>query len=193
VRHALHDIPRSAASPAIPLPEDANLLGFVGSGHVVPNRDALVFIASRVLEDPGLTNVRCRVVGDARGYPRDLVSNAKLEFVGFTKSPDTQLETVGVCCAPMAGAGGVSTKVLTYLMSGKRTVCTPEAAHGIAAPLSGFWVVDRSEFAARVQAALDYPWSEKDSTEMAIWAQAHHSVAALAHQWKQIVSAIQLP
>lgn len=112
--------------------EVAGLVGFLGNGHVVPNREALDFLATIVLNDRRLELARCRVIGDPAGYNgRD---NRRIEFVGFYKNPSPALAPVSVCCAPMDGAGGVSTKVLAYLMNGKRTVSTPEAAHGIAFP-----------------------------------------------------------
>jgi len=164
--------------------EDPNLLGFLGSGHVVPNREALDFIASHVLTYPGFETVRCRVIGQQEGYRR----NERLEFVGFQKDPAQALQEVSVGCAPMDGAGGVSTKVLAYLANGKRTVCTPEAAHGIARPPMGLWVSDRDTFVRAVGEAKAFPWSSRDSYALRDWMQKHHGLPALQDAWAKVLS-----
>jgi hypothetical protein len=161
--------------------EIPGLVGFLGNGHVVPNREALDFIATTVLNDPRLGLARCRVIGDPGGYnSRD---NKRIEFVGFYKNPTPALAPVSVCCAPMEGAGGVSTKVLAYLMNGKRTVSTPEAAHGIAFPPSGLWVAERKDFAEAVAVAMRTPWSSAEARALREWMAMHHGLPALNHAW----------
>lgn len=161
--------------------EDPNLLGFLGNGHVVPNREAIDFIASSILEHAGMESVRCRVVGSEDGYSRFV--NSRLEFVGFYKDPASALSPVSVCCAPMEGAGGVSTKVLAYLTNGKRTVCTPESVHGIAPPPKGLWVAERNAFATAVAAALTSRWMASDSHDLRTWMADHHGLPALSRAW----------
>jgi hypothetical protein len=107
-----------------------------------------------------------------------------MEFVGFAKDPTDALSAVSVCCAPMAGAGGVSTKVLFYLMSGKRTVCTPEAAHGIAMPPDGLWVAERQRFADAVAAGLALPWSLAKAQALREWMVSHHGFGTLTQGWE---------
>jgi hypothetical protein len=162
--------------------EDPDLLGFLGNGHVAPNRQAVDFIASTVLQHPGLERVRCRVIGEGygRGYER-------VEFAGFMKDPTEALASVSVGCAPMSGAGGVSTKVLTYLMNGKRTVCTADASHGIGSPPGGLWVADRAEFADAVMRALADPWTAAKADELRRWMSEHHGLRSLEIAWKLVL------
>jgi hypothetical protein len=161
--------------------EVAGLVGFLGNGHVVPNREALDFLATMVLNDRRLEHARCRVIGDPAGYNgRD---NGRIEFVGFYKNPSAALTPVSVCCAPMDGAGGVSTKVLAYLMNGKRTVSTPEAAHGIAFPPNGLWVAEREHFATAVAIAMRTPWSPAEAHALREWMAMHHGLPALEQAW----------
>jgi hypothetical protein len=169
--------------------EDAGLLGFLGNGHVVPNREALDFIATSVLNHPALTAVRCRVIGDPDGYNGH--SQQRVEFVGFYKNPSSPLSAVSVCCAPMEGAGGVSTKVLSYLMSGKRTVSTPEAAHGIAFPPAGLWIAERHKFADTVASALDSSWSAAQARALRDWMAAHHGLPVLSEAWTNALGSVQ--
>jgi len=169
--------------------EDGNLIGFLGNGHVVPNREALDFIASNVLNHPSLKSVRCRVIGDREGY--DQQANQRIEFVGFHKNPSSCLSTVSVCCAPMQGAGGVSTKVLSYLLSGKRTVSTPEAAHGIGLPPNGLWVAERDKFPETVAAALTFPWSPARAASLRNWMESHHGLPALAGAWDKLLRSMR--
>jgi hypothetical protein len=165
--------------------EEANLVGFLGNGHVVPNREALSFIATTVLNHPGLESVWCRVVGDSEGYNRQ--NHQRIEFVGFQKDPAPALSPISVCCAPMEGAGGVSTKVLSYLMHGKRTVSTPEAAHGIALPPAGLWIAERSKFAEAVAAALESPWSPAQASALRDWMAVHHGLPVLREAWNNVL------
>jgi len=165
--------------------EDPHLLGFLGSGHVVPNRQAIEFIATTVLCSSALEAMRCRVIGDPEGYP----TNSRLEFVGFHQDTGAQLAPVSVACAPMDGAGGVSTKVLTYLMHGKRTVCTPEAARGVAAPPEGLWIATRPQFPTAVAAALAYPWSGTSARSLRDWMDEHHGLGRLRSAWAETLRA----
>jgi hypothetical protein len=87
--------------------EHPDLVGFLGSGHVIPNRMAVDFIESEVLTHRGLEAVRCRVIGDLEGY--GMGRDHRLEFLGFRQNPSQALAPVSVGCAPMEGAGGVST------------------------------------------------------------------------------------
>jgi hypothetical protein len=162
--------------------EEADLVGFLGNGHVAPNREALEFIATIVLSHPGLESVRCRVVGDQNGY--NTRGNNRIDFVGFYKDPSQALASISVCCAPMEGAGGVSTKVLAYLMNGKRTVSTPEAAHGIALPPGGLWIAERYMFAEAVTSALASPWSTDQAHALRDWMAIHHGLPALTEAWR---------
>src|ERR1700674_1149764 len=107
--------------------DQPNTLAFLGGGQLAPNREAVEFIVRCVLDAPSLHDVRCQVIGDQRGY---MTRHERLEFVGFSEQLSKALAHVSVCCAPMAEAGGVSTNVLTSLVMGKRTVCSPEAAQG---------------------------------------------------------------
>ncbi len=167
--------------------ELAGLVGFLGTGHLGPNREALDFLATNVLNDWRLEHVRCRVIGEPDGYNgRD---NRRIEFVGFYKNLPPALAPVSVCCAPMDGAGGVSTKVLAYLTHGKRTVSTPEAAHGIAFPPSGLWVADRENFAEAVAVALRAPWSPADARALRAWMAIHHGLPALIQAWESALAA----
>jgi hypothetical protein len=168
------------------LAEDPDVIGFLGNGHVAPNREALAFIGSSVLKDERLRSTKCLVIGDADGYGPDWTD--QMEFVGFFKDPSDALSRVSVCCAPMEGAGGVSTKVLAYLTSGKRTVCTPESAHGIAMPPKGLWVADRNSFASTVITALSTPWSPEDSQALRDWMIVHHGLPALSTAWLDALS-----
>jgi hypothetical protein len=164
--------------------EDPYLLGFLGSGHVAPNRQAVDFIATTVLQHPGLESIHCRVIGQDEGYGHGY---ERVEFVGFMKDPSPALSSVSVGCAPMSGAGGVSTKVLTYLMNGKRTVCTTDASHGIGTPPSGLWVAERPEFAEAVASALDYPWSPAKAQALRDWMSEHHGLRGLELAWQNVL------
>ena len=181
VPHALIADPQ-----VIDVSEKRDLVGFLGSGHVVPNREALSFIALSVLRHAGLETVRCRVIGQKEGYSHE--NSERLEFVGFRENPATALAEVSVGCAPMDGAGGVSTKVLAYLAHGKRTVCTPEAAHGIARPFVGLWVAERADFAQAVADALAFPWSAGESHKLREWMHEHHGLGGLQRSWQEALS-----
>jgi hypothetical protein len=162
--------------------EVAGLVGFLGTGHLVPNREAVDFLATRVLTDSRLEHARCRVIGEPDGYNRR--DNKRIEFVGFYEDLARALAPVSVCCAPMDGAGGVSTKVLAYLTHGKRTVSTPEAAHGIAFPPRGLWVAEREHFAETVSAAMKSPWSPPEARALREWMAMHQGLPALNHAWR---------
>ncbi|HEV2035676.1 MAG TPA: hypothetical protein VGU71_16035 [Candidatus Dormibacteraeota bacterium] len=171
---------------AIDSREDPNLIGFLGNGGIGPNREAVDFIAQRVLGQPGLDSVTCRVIGDINGYDRDGYQG--IEFVGFFKDPSQPLSPVSVGCAPMSETGGVSTKVVAYLVNGKRTVCTAEAARGIAVPPNGLWVAERDEFAKAVAVALAHPWSSTRARALQEWMVAHHGLDAVARCWSGAVT-----
>jgi hypothetical protein len=166
--------------------EVAGLVGFLGNGHVVPNREALDFLATMVLNDRHPDLERCRVIGDPAGYNGH--DNGRIEFVGFYKNPSAALAPVSVCCAPMDGAGGVSTKVLAYLMNGKRTVSTPEASHGIAFPPNGLWVAERANFAEAVAVAMRTSWSQAEARALREWMAIHHGLPALGEAWESALA-----
>jgi hypothetical protein len=110
-----------------------------------------------------------------------------VEFVGFIRDPTQALASVSVGCAPMSGAGGVSTKVLTFLMNGKRTVCTADASHGIGSPPGGLWVAERAEFPAAVVRALADPWTAAKAGELRDWMSEHHGLRSLEIAWQQLL------
>jgi hypothetical protein len=169
-------------------PEDPNLVGFLGNGTVGPNREAVEFMTSVVLMHPGLKAMRCRVIGDATGYQQERSSS--VDFVGTFADPSEPLKDVSVCCAPMRETGGVSTKVLTSLMRGKRTVCTPEAARGIAVPPNGLWVAELPLFAETLIAAVSTEWPPDKAQALADWMSFHHGPRALMTAWKGVVESL---
>jgi hypothetical protein len=162
--------------------ENPRLLGFIGSGRVVANRDALDFIVREVLSAPPLSEVRCRVIGDTTGYT---IRSDRIEYVGFCPVIEDAIEPVSVFCAPMREARGMSTKSLLSLMSGKRTVCTPEAAEGIIRPESGIWVAERSLFAQAVEAALLTPWSSDHARQLRVFLSTSHGFPSVVQSWSE--------
>jgi hypothetical protein len=72
-------------------------------------------------------------------------------------------------------------------MSGKRTVCTPESAQGVARPPAGLWVVELHNFAEAVAAALAEPWSAEQASSLRHWMIAHHGLKALQSEWQQVL------
>jgi hypothetical protein len=169
------------------LKEDPGLIAFLGSGRLAPNREALDFIVTGVLDHPRLRAVRCRVIGDRDGYRT--ASQERLEFTGFRPDLSEAMAPVSVFCAPIKEAGGVSTKVLTALLNGKRTVCSPEAARGIKMPPAGLWIADRSSFAQAVADALGTPWSPADAQRLRVAMAVHHDLDAIAAAWQDAVGA----
>ena len=74
--------------------EDDELVAFVGSGRVEPNRDAVDFIASSMLNQPGLEGVHCKVIGGG-GWILS-VHQSRIEFVGFRSNLSEELSRVSV-------------------------------------------------------------------------------------------------
>lgn len=171
--------------------EDPKLVAFVGSGRVEPNRDAVDFIASSMLDQPGLEAVRCKVIGELEGYSR--AQNSRMEFVGFRSDLSEELSDVSVCCAPMRGTGGGSSKVLACLMNGKRTVTTSESARGISQPPYGLWIVERDNFASAVASALAFPWSPAKANALRDWMAEHHGLPMLSEAWSRALDSSALP
>jgi len=160
--------------------EEPGLIGFVGSGRFVTNRNAMDFLARTVLTNPQLRSARCRVIGDASGYES---YNERIQFAGYYASIAQALIPVSVTCAPMSDSVGVSTKVLASLLNGKRTVVTPEAARGIVEPPVGLWVVERPQFADAVAEALRVPWTEGQAATMRDSVLRNHGINSLADAW----------
>jgi hypothetical protein len=169
--------------------EDPNMIGFLGSGSIAPNREAVDFISASVFRHPRLKQVRCRVIGDDRGYNHTNLT--RFEFVGFSKDAARPLSSVSVCCAPMLATGGVSTKVLACLSHGKRTVCTAEAAQGLVRPRVGLWIAEREEFGDAVVEALAFPWSSTLARELAGWMDTHHGLCALQLAWEDLLAELR--
>jgi hypothetical protein len=163
--------------------EDPGLVAFVGSGRVEPNRDAVDFIASSMLTQPRLETVRCKVIGEVDGYSQ--AQNSRMEFVGFHSDLSEELSDVSVCCAPMRGTGGGSSKVLASLMNGKRTVSSSESARGISNPPYGLWIAERDDFASAVATALAFPWSPAKADALRDWMAEHHGLPMLAEAWRR--------
>jgi len=164
--------------------EDPKLLAFVGSGRLAPNREALGFLVGSVLTWPEFSELRCRVIGEPTGYPS---AWSQVEFLGFRGNLSQALDDVSVCCAPMRETGGVSTKVLTTLANGKRTVCTPEGARGIELPPIGLWVAERDQFGVALASALMCPWGPAESHVVREWIFARHGLSAIVDSWRGIV------
>src|ERR1043166_1503692 len=74
-------------------------------------------------------------------------------------------------------------------MHGKRTVCTPEAARGVAAPPEGLWIATRPQFPTAVAAALAYPWSATSARSLRDWMDEHHGLGRLRSAWAETLRA----
>ena len=180
IPHGLSDPGRSGVDS-----ERSNLIGFIGAGRFFPNRSAVDFIAGSVLAAPALGALECRVIGQIEGYS---TGHSRLAYMGFQTDLADALEEVSVVCAPMAESGGVSTKVLGALACGKRTVCTPEAARGIARPPAGLWIAELGAFARATLVALETPWSEEDSLALRGAILRAHGSDAIAQAWEALIS-----
>jgi hypothetical protein len=175
-----------AAASETHVEENPHLVGFLGSGRIGPNREAVDFIGSDLLEHPGLELIRCRVIGEEDGYGAHDIE--RMEFLGFCKDLSKALAPVSVCCAPMQETGGVSTKVLAYLINGKRTVSTMEAASGIVAPPDGLWIAERPQFAEVLARALVTPWLPPNAQALREWMANHHGLTAVREAWRQALT-----
>lgn len=127
------DLDRRTIQPQPPRTSSREML-FVGTLSWHPNRDALTWFVSNVLEQVrnAVPDARLRVVGAGCATAEPWQEAAGVEFVGY--APDLARE-YGRCAftvAPVRYGAGTKVKVLESLAHGRTCVATEHAVYGIA-------------------------------------------------------------
>jgi Glycosyl transferases group 1 len=105
---------------------------FVGNLAYPPNRTAADFIAHTLLPSCAQLGDRATFVLVGKGTEAYRVSgNPRLVGLGPVSDLDGLLHACHIGIAPVEVAGGISGKMVDYLLHGLRAVATPEAASGL--------------------------------------------------------------
>jgi polysaccharide biosynthesis protein PslH len=132
--------PRVRINPfGIALPEPVDLAGelpdtllFVGNFTHLPNRDAALWLARKIMpavrqRQPG---ARLRIVGSAPPLEVTALAGDGIEVIADAPSIEEHIEVAAVVMAPVRTGGGMRIKVLEALARGKAVVTTSRGAEG---------------------------------------------------------------
>ncbi len=131
---------------------NAQVLFFMGKLDYQPNREALKFLAERLLpelERRGERNFRLLVCGgpvpSASLHPAILFAGRVPDVVPYVRRAD-------ICLAPIFTGSGTRLKILEYMAAGKPVVSTPKGAEGISGvPGEHFALAEAADFAAAIR------------------------------------------
>lgn len=131
---------------------DAHVLFFMGKLDYQPNREALKFLAERLM--PELERRHC---GQFRllvcGGPAPAVPlHPSMLFAGKVPDIVPYVRRADICLAPIFTGSGTRLKILEYMAAGKPVVATPKGAEGIAG-VSGehFVLAEADDFVGAIE------------------------------------------
>lgn len=112
--------------------QGAQVLFFMGKLDYQPNREALEFLAKRLLPELERRNPgRFRLL--VCGGPAPAVSpHPAMRFAGKVPDVVPYVRRADICLAPIFTGSGTRLKILEYMAAGKPVVATPKGAEGIA-------------------------------------------------------------
>ena len=108
--------------------EDTCLLLFVGTYDYAPNREAIKFLADKVLPDLEELDVSCLVAG--RGT--EALQARGVRALGYLENLEEVYAASDLVLIPLLSGGGVKVKTLQALAYGKKVIATSEGISGIA-------------------------------------------------------------
>ncbi len=187
------------------LKEKDNTILFIGNMFFQPNQEAVEYIAEYLMPrlekiDPQLN---FRFVGDVPPEMKAKYQQNNLIFTGRISDINTAFTNVRLCLSPIFIGGGMRTKTLTYMASGKPIVSTPAGIIGIDHQDSVLVVNDDREqfFRATVDLLNDFQRSQllgkkarkvvKESYTWSFFAQRYYRFYQKALHNKKIVSHCQ--
>ena len=112
--------------------QGATVLFFMGKLDYQPNREALQYLAERlmpVLESEDAGRYRLLVCG---GPPPPESPHPAIIFAGRVPDIAPYVRRADICLAPIFTGSGTRLKILEYMAAGKPVVSTPKGAEGIA-------------------------------------------------------------
>lgn len=159
----------------------ARILFFMGKLDYQPNREALKFLAERLLpelESAGGKEFRLLVCGGpapaVSPHPAMLFTGKVPDIVPYVKRAD-------ICLAPIFTGSGTRLKILEYMAAGKPVVSTAKGAEGIAGtPGEHFEVVAASNFATAIRNLTDHPDRARQMGE------AGRRLVAARYDWRVV-------
>ena len=130
----------------------AQVLFFMGKLDYQPNREALEFLAKRLMPELERRNPgRFRLL--VCGGPAPAVSpHPAMRFAGKVPDVVPYVRRADICLAPIFTGSGTRLKILEYMAAGKPVVATPKGAEGIAG-VSGehFMLAEADDFAEAIE------------------------------------------
>jgi Glycosyl transferases group 1/Glycosyltransferase Family 4 len=120
---------------------------------------------------------------------------ARVLGLGMVDDIDAVVASADLCLAPLASGAGVKTKVLHYLMLGRRVVGTPLAFEGIegapgvfAAPLA-----DLPDLVTRLAGVTETAAvTEERVAAQSAWMTQHHARGQAVDQWREALECLNL-
>ena len=120
---------------------------------------------------------------------------ARVVGLGLVEDIDAVVAAADLCLAPLASGAGVKTKVLHYLMLGRRVAGTPLAFEGLegapgtfAAPLA-----DLPALVARLAGATEETAMAEDRVAaQRTWMTQHHARGQAVDQWREALECLNL-
>ncbi len=111
--------------------KDAVVLFFMGKLDYQPNRQALAFLADRLMPElEGTDKGRFKLLVCGGPAP-DVAPHPSMLFAGRVEDIVPYVCRADICLAPIFTGSGTRLKILEYMAAGKPVVATPKGAEGI--------------------------------------------------------------
>lgn len=106
---------------------------FIGNMYFQPNQEALEFIVEQLIPklERIFPNLIFRFVGDCPQKLKEKYQKNNVVFTGRVADINKVFVNVRLCLSPIITGGGMRTKTLTYMASGKPVLSTPAGVIGI--------------------------------------------------------------
>jgi glycosyltransferase involved in cell wall biosynthesis len=120
---------------------------------------------------------------------------ASVVGLGMVEDVDSVVASADLCLAPLASGAGVKTKVLHYLVHGRRVAGTPVAFEGLenAPGMFSASLDDLPELVRRLIATPEpEPEAELRVAAQRAWMVDHHAQAQAVRQWREALGCLSL-
>jgi hypothetical protein len=122
-------------------------------------------------------------------------SGARVVGLGMVDDVDSVVASGDLCLAPLASGAGVKTKVLHYLVHGRRVAGTPVAFEGLENAPGTFSASldDLPALVGRLIASAEpVPEDEQRVAAQRAWMAEHHAQEQAVRQWREVLGCLKL-
>jgi hypothetical protein len=185
---------RATAARLAGQPLEGPILVFVGTLAAKHNLAAAEWIVD-VLAPSLQESVTVLLCGPGSDRFKSGGPGARVVGLGMVEDVDSVVAAADLCLAPLASGAGVKTKVLHYLVHGRRVAGTPLAFEGVenAPGMFSASLDDLPALVARLIATAE-PVAEAEQRVAAQrgWMVEHHTQEQAVTQWREVLGCLKL-